>query len=110
MKTKILFTAIALVLLSCNESTEEDAAKRFCDCAGDFTTVITKMKENPEKMDMEAYNKALTEFKDCADPGGELKKKEDAMSPEDRKAYAERMQSLVNTSCPDIVEAMGMDK
>ncbi|RAJ15038.1 hypothetical protein [Olleya aquimaris] len=110
MKIKILFTGIAFVIFSCGSSTEEDAAKRFCECAGDFTTEITKIRENSGEMNRESYNKALTEFKECADPGGELKKMEDAMSPEERKAYAERMQTLVKANCPDIVEAMGMDK
>ncbi|WP_397363777.1 hypothetical protein [Olleya sp. R77988] len=110
MKIKLLLAGIAFALVSCAGTPEEEAAKRFCDCSGDITEMMTKMKEDPASMDMAAYQKAMEDFKTCVDPDGEMEKMEEAMSAEERKAHGEKMQGLVRASCPDVAKAMGMDK
>ncbi|AUC75107.1 hypothetical protein [Olleya sp. Bg11-27] len=109
MKIKLLLAGIAVTIMSCAGTPEEETAKRFCDCSSDITELTKKMKEDPASMDIAAYTKAMEEFQKCIDPDGEMKKKEDAMTAEEKKAFGEKMKALVTASCPDVAKAMGME-
>lgn len=109
MKIKLLLAGIAVTIMSCAGTPEEETAKRFCDCSSDIAELTKKMKEDPASMDIAAYTKAMEEFQKCIDPDGEMKKKEEAMTAEEKKAFGEKMKGLVTVSCPEVAKAMGME-
>ncbi|WP_054852063.1 hypothetical protein [Olleya sp. ITB9] len=109
MKIKLLLAGIALSFMSCAGTPEEEAAKRFCECSGDMAELTKQMKEDPAAMDFAKYTKVMEDFQKCVDPDGEMKKKEDAMNEEEKKAYGEKMKALVAESCPDVAKTMGME-
>ncbi|WGD33499.1 hypothetical protein [Olleya sp. YS] len=109
MKIKLLLASMTLALVSCAGTPEEEAAKRFCDCSEDITPMMKQMKEDPASIDLQAYKKAMDDFTTCVDPDGEMKKKEDAMTNEEKIAHGEKMQNLVKATCPDVAKAMGME-
>lgn len=108
MKLKLLtVAAFAFVLASCGGSQEEKDAKKFCDCAGDMSELMTKMKEDPTSVDMDAMTKASEEFDKCFNME-EMKKREEGLNEEQKDAYQKKMKELVNKTCPEVAKAMGM--
>ena len=108
MKIKLLLAGIAVTVMSCAGTPEEETAKRICNCSTDIAELTKKMQEDPASMDIAAYTKAMEEFQKCIDPDGEMKKKEEEMTPEEQKAYGEKMKALVTASCPEVAKSMGM--
>ncbi|RAJ15037.1 hypothetical protein [Olleya aquimaris] len=109
MKIKLVLASLAVTAVSCTGTPEEEAAKRFCDCSEDVTEMMKQMKEDPNSTDLVAYKKAMDDLTACVDPDGEMKKKEDAMTNEEKLAHGKKMQSLVKANCPEVAKIMGME-
>ncbi|QCE40801.1 hypothetical protein [Psychroserpens sp. NJDZ02] len=108
MKIKLLLAGIAVTVMSCAGTIEEETAKRLCNCATNIAELSKKMEESSASTDIDAYTKAMEGFEKCVDPDGEFTKKVEAMTPEENKAYGDKMKALVTASCPNATKAMGL--